>query len=226
MDSLDAFRRGSEAGLRAVVSAADEVIAAIDGKEVACVLAIKCPEDTPGERTSGHQCPRGVHGNNMQGGAYISIFMFQAKYSYSRSHVHAYPTPHSEAKKSRRECEDRKSALIDALHRKCKALLELSESSLPVNTSVLGTGDVNAEDGRGLPAVTGSVTGGLTAELISGAVQAVDDGIKPVVEGSGSGSKVDQEFKDTFSDLRKWVDTGADVQYASLHAANEIRAER
>ena len=39
--------------MRAVVSAADEVIAAIDGKEVACVLAIKCPEDTPGERTSG-----------------------------------------------------------------------------------------------------------------------------------------------------------------------------
>jgi hypothetical protein len=31
-----------------VVSAADDVIAAVDGKEVAVVLSVKCPEDTAG----------------------------------------------------------------------------------------------------------------------------------------------------------------------------------
>ena len=142
----------------------------------------------------------------------------------------------SEAKKSRKECEDRKSALIDALHRKCKALLELSEGSLVDNMSVLGTGDLDGEEGREQSATTT----GLTAELISGAVQTADvsgaaqtsdgqtadvRGITKPVEGSGS-SKLDQEFKDAFSELRKWVDTGVDVQYAALHAANEIRAER
>ena len=48
MDTVGAARRGTEAGLRAVITAAEEVVAAIDGREVACVLAVKCPEDTPG----------------------------------------------------------------------------------------------------------------------------------------------------------------------------------
>ena len=48
MDTVGAVRRGTEAGLQAVIAAAEEVVAAIDARDVACVLAVKCPEDTPG----------------------------------------------------------------------------------------------------------------------------------------------------------------------------------
>eukprot|EP00955_Chlamydomonas_euryale_P023844 250975-Chlamydomonas_euryale.AAC.1 len=46
LDALDAPLRSSEAGLHAVIAAADDVIANVDATSVACVLAVKCPEDT------------------------------------------------------------------------------------------------------------------------------------------------------------------------------------
>ena len=53
MDSLAASRRGTNAGLKAVIAASDAVLEAIDPKEIACILAVKCPEDTPGENQGG-----------------------------------------------------------------------------------------------------------------------------------------------------------------------------
>jgi hypothetical protein len=75
-DAIDEGRKREEMELRVVVSAADDVISAIDSKELACVLAIKCPEDTP------------------------------------------------QAKKQKADMEEKKAALLDALHR---ALIELEE---------------------------------------------------------------------------------------------------
>lgn len=49
LDVLDGDGSGGVAGLRGVVAAADDVIAAIDQKDIVYTLAVKCPEETPGE---------------------------------------------------------------------------------------------------------------------------------------------------------------------------------
>lgn len=45
----DKDKKRTVAQLDAVVAAADDVIAAIDQTQLAVLLSVKCPEDTPGE---------------------------------------------------------------------------------------------------------------------------------------------------------------------------------
>lgn len=61
MDTLcgtDKDKKRTVAQLDAVVSAADDVIAAIDQTQLAVLLSVKCPEDTPGETRAwcAHPC--------------------------------------------------------------------------------------------------------------------------------------------------------------------------
>ncbi|GAX82749.1 hypothetical protein CEUSTIGMA_g10175.t1 [Chlamydomonas eustigma] len=171
MDSLESSQRNTVAGLTAVILASDEVISSVDKQEIACVLAIKCPEDTP------------------------------------------------EAKKAKKDNEERRSALVDALQRKCIALLELEQVSMapvddspPVDMPAIAV-DANEDKQQGL--ADGSLVGGSDATAGTAGIHA-----HVVQQGK------EDEFKVAFTQLREWVDTATDVQYALLHAKAELKAKR
>eukprot|EP00798_Chlamydomonas_sp_ICE-L_P009787 gene9786-7671_t len=89
MDGAGKEVRNTKAGLTAVIEAADAVVSAIDAKELACHLAMKCTEESP------------------------------------------------EAQRVKKEMDDKKTALVDALQCKCTALLDLQE--LEAKGCVTGT---------------------------------------------------------------------------------------
>ena len=106
-----------------------------------------------------------------------------------------FPPPSSEAKKVRKENEERKAALVDALQRKCKVLLELEEKMKAVQPQ-------GGEEGSG---VAGSGVKG------SGAVtQAEGTGNSDTVAQAEGKTDVADEgddsdgFKLAFAELRKW----------------------
>lgn len=122
----------------------------------------------------------------------------------------------AEAKRARRENDERRSTLIDALARKAGALLDLAELSVPVVTGGTSTGSQGTSTGAGS-----------AADAAAGAAAAAAAGGAASASASASGGAGDADaLAACMAELRKWTDTGSDAAHLMLHARAEARAGR
>ncbi|PRW39066.1 Tripeptidyl-peptidase 2 isoform A [Chlorella sorokiniana] len=115
----------------------------------------------------------------------------------------------------KKDMEERKSVLIEALAAKCGALLELQQAGSASASTAAGA----AATASTSPADAGEVPpAGGAAAAAAGAADAA---------GSGAGEAADTgAFEAAFRELRKWVDTAADEKYVLLHAKRDMLAGR
>ncbi len=110
------------------------------------------------------------------------------------------------AKKVRKQADERKAALVEALAAKCTALL----------------------DQEGVQQEAEGAASTATADGEAEAVTAAGDGSKASTAAGAADGKAseDDAAQAAFSQLRQWVDTATDVAHVQLHARIQARAGR
>ncbi|MEW5301337.1 MAG: hypothetical protein WDW36_004201 [Sanguina aurantia] len=201
----DKDKKRTVAQLDAVVAAADGVIAAIDQTQLAVLLSVKCPEDTPA------------------------------------------------ASLVKKEAEEKRAALIDALAKKAIALLEREELLTPVITSappapspdakpdavaavaaaaavaevplVVAEAEVEGSEADAAPAhVAGAAA---VAEVVAAAaVGAAAAGADKADVAAAVVAPAADVVMAAFNELRRYVDTSSEVPHLMLHSRMEARAKR